>query len=73
MKNLCYFQFLGECDEVLYLKDGEISERGTHMELAAMGGGYSHMLSYEQDRDQKDDSKEHSYTAANLQEELPSC
>jgi len=29
------------CDRILYLKEGEITEEGTHSELAALGGEYS--------------------------------
>jgi ABC-type multidrug transport system ATPase subunit len=46
-------QFLEQCDEVLYMKDGLISERGTHDELIARGGDYYQMLQFDQTRDQK--------------------
>lgn len=49
-------QFLEECDEILYMKNGVVSERGTHAELQALGGDYTHMLSYDHNRD-KDKSK----------------
>lgn len=50
-------QFLEECDEVLYMKDGMISERGTHNELTAFGGDYCQMLQFDQTRDQKNSSE----------------
>lgn len=31
------------CDRILYLKDGEIAEEGTHQELISLGGGYSEL------------------------------
>jgi ABC-type transport system involved in cytochrome bd biosynthesis fused ATPase/permease subunit len=46
-------QFLEQCDEVLYMKDGLISERGTHKELVIQGGDYRQMLQFDQIRDQK--------------------
>ena len=50
-------QFLEQCDEVLYMKDGMISERGTHNELIALGGDYCQMLQFDQTRDQKTSSE----------------
>ena len=29
------------CDRILYLKDGTITEQGTHQELIALGGEYA--------------------------------
>lgn len=58
-----------ECDEILYMKNGVISERGTHAQLKAMNGDYAHMLSYDQDRDK--DKKEEDVNAADLDEEPP--
>lgn len=46
-------QFLEQCDEVLYMKDGLISERGAHKELIVQGGDYCQMLQFDQIRDQK--------------------
>jgi ABC-type transport system involved in cytochrome bd biosynthesis fused ATPase/permease subunit len=46
-------QFLEQCDEVLYMKDGLISERGAHEELVTQGGDYCQMLQFDQIRDQK--------------------
>jgi ATP-binding cassette subfamily B protein len=51
--HLVSLQFLEQCDEVLYMKDGLISERGTHIELLALGGDYCQMLHFDQIRDQK--------------------
>jgi hypothetical protein len=35
------------------MKDGLISERGTHKELVTQGGDYHQMLQFDQVRDQK--------------------
>ncbi|KAG8586820.1 hypothetical protein GDO81_005492 [Engystomops pustulosus] len=34
-------QYLAECDEVLYMKDGYIAEQGTHEELMKLKGDYA--------------------------------
>lgn len=39
------------------MKDGMISERGTHNELTAFGGDYCQMLQFDQTRDQKNSSE----------------
>lgn len=64
-------QFLEECDEILYMKNGVISERGTHAELKALDGDYTHMLSYDQNRDKEKDKKEEDVNVADLDEEPP--
>ncbi|KAJ4445532.1 hypothetical protein ANN_12212 [Periplaneta americana] len=46
-------RFLEQCDEVLYMKDGIISERGTHQKLIFQNGDYAQMLQFDQVRDQK--------------------
>ncbi|KAJ9585510.1 hypothetical protein L9F63_002711, partial [Diploptera punctata] len=46
-------QFLEQCDEVLYMKDGIIAERGAHQELINRGGDYFQMQQFDQVRDQK--------------------
>ncbi|GLH12006.1 Multidrug resistance-associated protein 5 [Gryllus bimaculatus] len=46
-------QFLEQCDEVLYMKDGVISERGTHQELVESKKDYYQMLQFDQVRDKK--------------------
>ncbi|KAK3910281.1 Multidrug resistance-associated protein 5 [Frankliniella fusca] len=65
-------QFLEECDEILYMKNGVVSERGTHEQLKAKGGDYTHMLSYDQNREKKDkDKKEDVADVKDLDEEPP--
>jgi hypothetical protein len=39
------------------MKDGMISERGTHNELIALGGDYCQMLQFDQTRDQQTSSE----------------
>ncbi|PSN51489.1 Multidrug resistance-associated protein 5 [Blattella germanica] len=46
-------QFLEQCDEVLYMKDGIIAERGAHQELINRGGDYCQMQQFDQVRDEK--------------------
>ncbi|XP_034256173.1 multidrug resistance-associated protein 5-like [Thrips palmi] len=43
-------QFLAECDEVIYLKEGSITERGSHSELSKASGDYSQMLTFDHAR-----------------------
>ncbi|XP_046999518.1 ATP-binding cassette sub-family C member 5-like isoform X1 [Schistocerca americana] len=47
-------QFLEQCDEVLYMKDGYILERGTHKELLNLKGDYYQMLQFDHVRDNKE-------------------
>lgn len=63
-------QFLEECDEILFMKNGVISERGTHAELRWQGGDYAHMLSYDQARDKKKDEQDEA-APTDLDEEPP--
>lgn len=62
-------QFLEQCDEVLYMKDGLISERGTHKELILQGGDYCQMLQFDQIRDQKITSEVETEQAFDMEEE----
>lgn len=65
-------QFLEECDEILYMKNGMVSERGTHEQLKKKGGDYTHMLSYDQNREEKKkDKKEEVADVKDLDEEPP--
>ena len=45
-----------DCDEVIYLRDGEIVERGTPQELVAMGGAFAAVWRLQTSDGQLDDS-----------------
>ena len=42
------FSSVVDCDEILYMKDGEITERGTFRELMKLGGSFAHVYSVQQ-------------------------
>ncbi len=42
------FTSVVDCDEILYMKDGEITERGTFEELMALGGSFAHVYNVQQ-------------------------
>ncbi len=42
------FSSVVDCDEILYMKDGEITERGTFQELMALGGSFAHVYNVQQ-------------------------
>ena len=44
------FSSVVNCDEILYMKDGEITERGTFQELMALGGSFAHVYSVQQEQ-----------------------
>lgn len=50
------FKFLAECDEVIYIKEGSITERGSHSELSKASGDYSQMLTFDHARTVKKDN-----------------
>lgn len=64
-------QFLAECDEVLYIKEGTISERGTHSELSKAAGDYSQMLTFDHARTVKKQSSADDNVVESVDEELP--
>lgn len=43
------FSSVVDCDEILYIKDGEITERGTFKELMALGGSFAKVYSVQQE------------------------
>lgn len=42
------FSSVVNCDEILYMKDGEIVERGTFKELMELGGSFAHVYNVQQ-------------------------
>ncbi|KAG8233856.1 hypothetical protein J437_LFUL006879 [Ladona fulva] len=46
---------LSECDEILFLKDGMITERGSHKELIDKGGDYFQMAKFDEAREKDEE------------------
>lgn len=44
------FSSVVDCDEILYMKDGEITERGTFKELMALDGSFAHVYNVQQEQ-----------------------
>ncbi len=44
------FSSVVDCDEILYMKDGVIAERGTFRELMEMGGSFAHIYRVQQEQ-----------------------
>lgn len=44
------FSSVVNCDEILYMKDGMITERGTFKELMALGGSFAHVYHVQQEQ-----------------------
>jgi len=42
------FSSVVDCDEILYMKDGEITERGTFEQLMSLGGSFAHVYNVQQ-------------------------
>ena len=42
------FSSVVNCDEIIYLKDGEITERGTFEELMKLDGNFAHIYKVQQ-------------------------
>lgn len=42
------FSSVADCDEILYMQDGEIIERGTFEELMALDGSFAHVYRVQQ-------------------------
>lgn len=54
------FSSVVDCDEILYMKDGEITERGTFKELMELDGSFAHVYRVQQQQ-QQDDVANHSH------------
>lgn len=44
------FSSVVNCDEILYMQDGRITERGTFQELMELGGNFAHVYSVQQEQ-----------------------
>jgi len=44
------FSSVVDCDEILYMQDGRITERGTFEELMALGGSFAHVYNVQQEQ-----------------------
>lgn len=44
------FSSVVTCDEIIYMKDGVITERGTFEELMALGGSFAHVYNVQQEQ-----------------------
>lgn len=44
------FSSVVDCDEIIYMKDGEITERGTFAELMQLGGRFAHVYNIQQEQ-----------------------
>lgn len=44
------FSSVVDCDEIIYMRDGEITERGTFRELMELGGSFAHVYSTQQEQ-----------------------
>ena len=43
------FSSVVDCDEIIYMKDGVITERGTFRELMELGGSFAHIYRVQQE------------------------
>ncbi len=48
---------IADCDCILYMKDGKITERGTHGELVALGGDYAELWQKQSEQNGEEDAK----------------
>lgn len=48
------FSSVVDCDEIIYMRDGEITERGTFRELMALGGSFAHVYNTQQEQQAED-------------------
>lgn len=44
------FSSVVDCDEIIYMKDGRIAERGTFRELMELGGSFAHIYRVQQEQ-----------------------
>lgn len=54
------FSSVVDCDEILYMKDGAVAERGTFQELMALGGSFAHVYRVQQEEQADEVFQEHS-------------
>ncbi|MCM1046272.1 MAG: ABC transporter ATP-binding protein/permease [Candidatus Gastranaerophilales bacterium] len=54
------FSSVVDCDEILYMKDGEITERGTFRELMELGGNFAHVYGVQQQQQANEVLRGHS-------------
>lgn len=53
------FSSVVDCDEILYMKDGAVTERGTFRELMELGGSFAHVYRVQQEEQADEVFKDH--------------
>ena len=54
---LIYFKFLSKCDVIAFMKDGTVTELGTHEELVSNEKDYNHLISLDQAKRKETDDE----------------